>query len=166
MRRPKPNTVPVTKTSLDEEHAVITVLFNSTSRAWFSLYQVPESGQECRLLMEVSGGSQPLHCQLLNETQIWPGARLAYLVHELGLADGEREGEVIIYLLGYSGLLPNGYIAIDIPRNQAVTGYIDFVDEVEDEDDDEAEVEPESGSARRAKAKAKAKVEAEDDEEL
>ncbi len=137
MRKPKPNTLPVTKVSLDALGLAVTVLFIKTNSASFSLYSVSEYGEPNGPIMEVDG-DKPLHCELLSSACVGPGARLAYLAHDLSLADNRLRGTAVISLLGHNGPLENGCITIDIPRDPVVAGYIEFDKDEEESEEEEA----------------------------
>ena len=130
MRQRQASAMKVTRITLngDDDEVMFVVLFHRTEGAYFSLHQMssPEYQQVGGPIMRVDDRKE-LHSELLNETQVWPGAQLAYVVHEFGGVDHEPGGSVVINVLGHQGSLPNGRITIDIPRRQVAAGYIQFV---------------------------------------
>src|SRR3712207_3814697 len=112
MPKPQPKTLPVTKVqvSKDDEEMIINVLFDYTDGAHFSLYAMPEPGEQGGPIMRVDD-SKRLHSELLGRDYVGPGAQFAYLVHELGGPDHEPEGQVNLNLTGpRGGPFPSGHI--------------------------------------------------------
>jgi hypothetical protein len=129
MRQPKAKTLPVTEILLNHHEVEISVFFDWTEGACFSLHAVPGPAERGGPIMVACDSENQLHSKLLDETQVRPGAQLAYLVHEFGGMDYEPAGRVILQLHSRRCSLPNGLIIIDIPRGQVAAGYIHFVDE-------------------------------------
>src|SRR5215217_3193894 len=136
MRKPQPKTLPVTRIPFSHREVEIQVFFFDAEGAHFSLHAVPEpgSGTGGGPILVACDGEEEVHSHLLDEAQVRPGARLAYLVHELGGPDHVPKGTVVLLLDGPGCDHANGLIIIDIPRDQVALGYIEFVEWDHDED--------------------------------